>query len=96
MNQDVGIVRSATNLQKGLEKILTLKDKFHSQIRVLPKNGLNNENNIKNLIITLEVRSSLVVCEAIIMSAFMRKESMGARSKGNSEGSNKRTFKTHS
>lgn len=78
MDQDVGIVRSATNLlQKGLEKILTLKDRFHSQIRVLPKNGLNNENNIKNLIITLEVRSSLVVCEPI-MSAFMRKESRGA------------------
>ncbi len=78
MDQDAGIVRSTTNLQKGLEKILTLKDRIHSQIRVLPKNELNNENNIKNLNITLEVRSSLVVCEAIIKSAFMRKESRGA------------------
>ena len=35
MDQFAGIVRSATSLQKGLEKILTLKDKFYSQIRVL-------------------------------------------------------------
>ena len=78
MDQVAGIVRSATNLQKGLEKILTLKDRFYSQIRILSKNELNNDNRIKNLIMTLEVRSSLVVCEAIIRSAFMRKESRGA------------------
>ena len=78
MDQVAGIVRRATNLQKGLEKILTLKDKFYSQIRILSKNELNNDNCIKNLIMTLEVRSSLVVCEAIIRSAFMRKESRGA------------------
>ena len=78
MDQVAGIVRSASNLQKGLEKILTLKDRFYSQIRILPKNELNNDNHIKNLIITLEVRSSLVVCEAIIRSALMRKESRGA------------------
>ena len=79
MDRSAGIVRSATNLQKGLEKILTLKDRFYSQIRILPKNELNNDNHgIKNLIMTLEVRSSLVVCEAIIRSAIMRKESRGA------------------
>ena len=39
---------------------------------------IKNDKNIENLIITLEVRSSLVVCEAIIKSAFMRKESRGA------------------
>ena len=78
MDQVAGIIRSATNLQKGLEKILTLKDRFYSQIRILSKNELNNDNHIKNLIMTLEIRSSLVVCEAIIRSAFMRKESRGA------------------
>ncbi|HKX97447.1 MAG TPA: FAD-binding protein [Candidatus Nitrosocosmicus sp.] len=78
MDQVAGIVRNATNLQKGLEKILTLKDRFYSQIRILSKNELYNDNHIKNLIITLEVRSSLVVCEAIIRSAFMREESRGA------------------
>jgi len=78
MDQVAGIIRSATNLQKGLEKILTLKDRFYSQIRILSKNESNNDNHIKNLIITLEIRSSLVVCEAIIRSALMRKESRGA------------------
>jgi len=79
MDRSAGIVRNATNLQKGLEKILTLKDRFYSKIRILPKNELNNDNHgIKNLIMTLEVRSSLVVCEAIIRSAIMRKESRGA------------------
>ena len=78
MDQVAGIVRSATNLQKGLEKILALKDRFYSQIRIFQKNELNNENLIKNFIMTLEVRSSLVVCESIIRSAFMRKESRGA------------------
>jgi len=78
MDQVAGIVRSATNLQKGLEKILTLKDRFYSQIRIFQKNELNNDNLIKNFIVTLEVRSSLVVCESIIRSAFMRKESRGA------------------
>ena len=78
MDQVAGIVRSASSLQKGLEKILALKDRFYSQIRIFQKNELNNENLIKNFIMTLEVRSSLVVCESIIRSAFMRKESRGA------------------
>lgn len=78
MDQVAGIVRSATNLQKGLEKILTLKDMFYSQIRIFQKNELNNDSLIKNFIVTLEVKSSLVVCESIIRSAFMRKESRGA------------------
>jgi succinate dehydrogenase/fumarate reductase flavoprotein subunit len=78
MDQFVGIVRNATNLQKGLEIILILKDKFQSQIRILHQNELKEEYNIKNLIITLEVKSSLVVCEAIIRSALMREESRGA------------------
>ena len=78
MDQFVGIIRSAINLQKGLEKILNLKDRFYSQVRNLGENELNNDYHIKNLIITLEVRSSLVICEAIIKSALMREESRGA------------------
>lgn len=78
MDQFVGIVRNASKLQKGLEKILILKDKFQSQLRILNQNELNNDSNIKNLIVTLEVKSSLVVCEAIIKSALMRVESRGA------------------
>jgi succinate dehydrogenase / fumarate reductase, flavoprotein subunit len=78
MDQFAGIVRNATNLQKGLEKILILKDKFSSRIQTIYENDLNNEHNIQNLIITLEVKSSLLVCEAIIRSALMREESRGA------------------
>jgi succinate dehydrogenase/fumarate reductase flavoprotein subunit len=78
MDQFAGIVRSASNLQKGLEKILILKDNFSSQIQTLHENELNNEHSIQNVIITLEVRSSLLVCEAIIRSALMREESRGA------------------
>lgn len=78
MDQFVGIVRNATNLQKGLEKILILKDKFQSQLRILNQNDLHNNNDIENLIVTLEVKSSLIVCEAIIKSALMREESRGA------------------
>jgi succinate dehydrogenase / fumarate reductase, flavoprotein subunit len=78
MDQFVGIVRSASNLQKGLEKILILKDRFHSQIRILHENELDNEYHTQNLIITLEVKSSLLICEAIIRSALMREESRGA------------------
>ncbi|WP_458744823.1 FAD-binding protein [Candidatus Nitrosocosmicus sp. T] len=78
MDQFVGIVRSASNLQKGLEKILILKDRFHSRIRILHENELNNEYHTQNLIITLEVKSSLLICEAIIRSALMREESRGA------------------
>lgn len=78
MDKFAGISRSAEGLRKGLDKILTLKDKYYSSIRVLQKNELNNDNSIKDLTITLEVKSSLSVCEAIIRSALMREESRGA------------------
>ncbi len=78
MDQYAGIVRNATNLRKGLETILNLKDRFHSQTHKLHENELNNERHIQNLIITLEVKSSLLVSEAIIRSALMREESRGA------------------
>ena len=78
MNQFAGISRNAEDLQKGLDNILTLKDKFYSQIQILQKNKLNNDSSIKDLIITLEVKSSLSACEAIIRSALMREESRGA------------------
>lgn len=78
MDQFAGIVRSAANLQKGLEKILNLKNRYHSEIQRLNEIDLKNANHIQEVIITLEVKSSLVVCEAIIRSALMREESRGA------------------
>ena len=38
----------------------------------------DDKDNIENIILTLEVKSSLIVCEAIIRSALMRQESRGA------------------
>ena len=38
----------------------------------------NSDGNTENLVLTWEVKSSLVVCEAIIRSALMRQESRGA------------------
>ncbi|HEU5120280.1 MAG TPA: FAD-binding protein [Candidatus Nitrosocosmicus sp.] len=78
MDQFAGISRSAEGLQKGLDYILILKNKFYSHIHYLQESELNNDNCIKDLIITLEVKSSLVACEAIVRSALMREESRGA------------------
>ncbi|MBA3749847.1 MAG: FAD-binding protein [Nitrosopumilus sp.] len=77
MDSNAGIIRDATNLQKGLERILELKDIFYSQYRVLKKIEMDNFP-IEKIVITLEVKSSLVDCEAIIRSALMRQESRGA------------------
>ena len=74
MKQDAGIIREETRLQKGLERISELKREFYS------KDNISNESKIdyENVVLTLEVKSSLVVCEAIIRSALMRQESRGA------------------
>jgi succinate dehydrogenase/fumarate reductase flavoprotein subunit len=45
-----------------------------SMIRIDDYNG----NGEKNVVLTSQVKSSLVVCEAIIISALMRQESRGA------------------
>jgi succinate dehydrogenase/fumarate reductase flavoprotein subunit len=37
-----------------------------------------DDNNSENIVITWQVKSSLVACEAIIRSALMRQESRGA------------------
>ena len=74
MKQDAGIIREETRLQKGLERISELKREFYS------KDNISNESKIdyENVVLTWEVKSSLVVCEAIIRSALMRQESRGA------------------
>jgi succinate dehydrogenase/fumarate reductase flavoprotein subunit len=74
MKQDAGIIREETRLQKGLERISELKREFYS------KDNISNESKVdyENVVLTLEVKSSLVVCEAIIRSALMRQESRGA------------------
>jgi succinate dehydrogenase/fumarate reductase flavoprotein subunit len=74
MKQNAGIIRKETRLKNGLKRILELKKEFYSKDKILKEFKIDNEN----VILTLEVKSSLVVCEAIIRSALMRQESRGA------------------
>ena len=80
MQQNAGIVREQTRLQNGLKRILELKNEFYSN-----KDNINikefkidDNNNSENIVLTWQVKSSLIVCEAIIKSALMRQESRGA------------------
>lgn len=74
MKENAGIIRDETKLQKGLERILEIKEKFYSKDNILKEYKIDNEN----VVLTFEVKSALVICEAIIKSAIMRKESRGA------------------
>ncbi|MFL6369007.1 MAG: FAD-dependent oxidoreductase [Nitrososphaeraceae archaeon] len=80
MKQNAGIVREQTRLQNGLKRILELKNEFYSN-----KDNINikefeidDNNNSENIVLTWQVKSSLIACEAIIRSALMRQESRGA------------------
>jgi succinate dehydrogenase/fumarate reductase flavoprotein subunit len=82
MTQNAGIVREQTRLQDGLKRIVELKNEFdsnkHNIINLKESDVADGNDNIENIILTLQVKSSLVVCEAIIRSALMREESRGA------------------
>jgi succinate dehydrogenase / fumarate reductase, flavoprotein subunit len=80
MKQNAGIVREQTRLQNGLKRILELKNEFYSN-----KSNINTKefkigdnNNFEDIVLTWQVKSSLIACEAIIRSALMRQESRGA------------------
>lgn len=76
MKQNAGIIREETKLQNGLKKILELKREFYSKDNILREFKIEDDD--ENVVLTWEVKSSLVVCEAIIRSALMRQESRGA------------------
>jgi len=73
MRDNAGIVIEDKKLQKGLKRLLALKKEFYSKDNVLKKFKIN-DNSVR----TLEVKSALVVCEAILRSALMHEESRGA------------------
>jgi succinate dehydrogenase / fumarate reductase, flavoprotein subunit len=80
MKQNAGIVREQARLQDGLKRILELKNEFYSN-----KDNINikefeidDNNNFENVVLSWQVKSSLIACEAIIRSALMRQESRGA------------------
>ena len=74
MKYNAGIIREETKLQNGLKRILELKREFYSKDNILEEFKIDDEN----VALTMEVKSSLVVCEAIIRCALMRQESRGA------------------
>ncbi len=77
MNLNAGIIREEIKLKNGLKRILSLKKEFYSKDSIMNK-GKIDENDAENIVLTWRVKSSLVVCEAIIKSALMREESRGA------------------
>ena len=74
MKFNAGIIREQTSLENGLKRILELRKKFYSRDNILKDFNIDDED----VALTMEVKSSLVVCEAIIKSALMRQESRGA------------------
>ena len=79
MLQTAGIVREQTRLQSGLKRILELKNEFYSnKYNISLKESNIADDDIENIIISLQMKSSLIACEAIITSALMRQESRGA------------------
>src|SRR5215216_1121512 len=74
MKLNAGIIREETRLQNGLKRILELKKQFYSKDNIIKEFKIDDEN----VVLTWEVKSSLIACEAIIRSALMRQESRGA------------------
>jgi succinate dehydrogenase/fumarate reductase flavoprotein subunit len=74
MKQNAGIIREEIRLQNGLKRILELKKEFYSKDNIIKEFKIDDEN----VVLTWEVKSSLIACEAIIRSALMRQESRGA------------------
>ena len=77
MRQNAGIIREETKLQNGLKRILELKNEFYSKDNISKEFKIDGGNS-EDIFLTWEVKSSLVVCEAIIRGALMRQESRGA------------------
>ncbi|HJU35500.1 MAG TPA: FAD-binding protein [Nitrososphaera sp.] len=73
MQENAGIIREASKLQKGIKKISELEKLFHS------KNSVQkNFKKYDNVASTWEVKSAMIVCKAVLQSASMRQESRGA------------------
>jgi succinate dehydrogenase flavoprotein subunit len=73
MQENAGLIREASKLQKGIKKISELEKTFYSKNSIL-----KSFKNYENVVSTWQVKSALVVCEAVLRSALMRQESRGA------------------
>ena len=78
MKENAGIVREQTKLENGLKRILELRKEFYSNRSSINIKDFKIGNNNKNIILTWQVKSSLIVCEALVRSALLRQESRGA------------------
>ena len=79
MKQNAGIIREQTKLQNGLKRILELRKEFYSnKDNIIKEFKIDDNNNSENIVLTWQVKSSLIACEAVIRSALMRQESRGA------------------
>jgi succinate dehydrogenase / fumarate reductase flavoprotein subunit len=80
MMQNAGIVREQARLENGLKRILELKNEFYAKIHNINLKGFKIDDNgdSESIVLTWQVKSSLISCEAIIRSALMRQESRGA------------------
>jgi succinate dehydrogenase/fumarate reductase flavoprotein subunit len=80
MKQNAGIVRNQTRLQNGLKRILEIKNYFYSNKHGIKLKEFKTDynNTFENVVVSWQVESSLIACEAIIRSALMRQESRGA------------------
>jgi succinate dehydrogenase / fumarate reductase, flavoprotein subunit len=79
MKQNAGIIREHTKLQNGLKRIIELKNDFYSNRDNINLKGFRiDDNSSENIVLTWQIKSSLITCEAIIRSALMRQESRGA------------------
>jgi succinate dehydrogenase / fumarate reductase flavoprotein subunit len=72
MWENCGVVRSEEHLKNGLEQISKIKAVLED-MDVRP-----SSEGYKDLAIALDLRASLVVAEATILSAMLRRESRGA------------------
>jgi succinate dehydrogenase/fumarate reductase flavoprotein subunit len=73
MQENAGIIREASKLRKGIKKISELEKVFYSK-----NNVLKSFKKYENVVSTWEVKSALIVCEAVLRSALIRQESRGA------------------
>jgi succinate dehydrogenase/fumarate reductase flavoprotein subunit len=82
MKQNAGIIREERKLRDGLKRILELKNEFYSKDNTIKEFKIGDDaadnNSAENVVLSWQVKSSLIACEAIIRSALMRQESRGA------------------
>ena len=64
-------------MQNGLKRILELGKEFYAKDNIIKEFKIDDDNS-ENIVLTWQVKSSLIACEAIIRSALMRQESRGA------------------